>query len=109
MLSEKKHPERRSLETTESKDKNEWYVYILKCKRKRLYTGITNNLERRFSEHKSGKGGNFTKAFMAEEILFTEKQPDKPTALRREVQIKGWTKRKKLALIKGDAELLRKI
>ena len=85
-----------------------WFVYILKCKNGDLYTGITDNLERRFNEHISGKGGHFTKSFIAEEILFSEKHPDKPSALKREAQIKGWTRKKKLALINGDKEALKK-
>jgi putative endonuclease len=92
----------------ESKD-NMWFVYILKCKNGDLYTGITDNLQRRFEEHRSGKGGYFTKSFVAEEILFSEEHPDKPSALKREAQIKGWTRKKKLALIKGDIALLEKL
>ena len=86
-----------------------WWVYILRCKNGDLYTGITDNVQRRFKEHLSGKGGHFTKSFIVEEILFSEKHPDKPSALKREAQIKGWTRKKKLALIKGDAELLKKL
>ncbi len=92
-----------------SKGKVMWYVYILECKDKSLYTGITDNLQRRFNEHASGKGGHFTKSFIAEEILFSEEYPDKPSALKREAQIKGWSRKKKLALIKGDVELLKKL
>ncbi len=52
-------------EANESKD-NMWYVYIVKCKNGDLYTGITDNVQRRFEEHISGKGGHFTKSFVAE-------------------------------------------
>jgi len=86
-----------------------WFVYILKCENGDLYTGITDNLKRRFNEHASGKGGHFTKSFIAEEILFSEGHPDKPSALKREAQIKGWTRKKKLALISGDKTLLNKL
>jgi putative endonuclease len=86
-----------------------WGSSILKCKNGDLYTGITDNLQRRFNEYVSGKGGHFTKSFIAEEILFSEKHQDKPSALKREAQIKGWTRKKKLALIKGDLELLNKL
>ena len=106
---EEKYPERvRSVATNESKD-NVWFVYILKCKNGDLYTGITDNLQRRFNEHASGKGGHFTKSFIAEETLFSEEHPDKLSALKREAQIKGWTRKKKLALVKGDLELLKKL
>lgn len=85
-----------------------WHVYILKCKNNDLYTGITNNLQRRLEEHLSGKGGRFTKSFGAREILFSEEHPDKSPALKREAQIKSWTRRKKFALICGDKDRLKK-
>lgn len=84
-----------------------WLVYILKCKNDDLYTGITDNLQRRFEEHASGKGGHFTKSFVAEKILFSEEYPDKSSALKREAQIKGWTRRKKLALINYGQKRIR--
>ena len=86
-----------------------WYVYVLECKDSRLYTGITNNLERRFDEHIGGKGGCFTKSFGAEKMVYSEPCSDKPSALKREAQIKGWTRRKKMALIKGNLKLLKKL
>ena len=94
---------------SERSESNQWFVYILECKNGDLYTGITDNIQRRLKEHISGKGGHSTKSFGAEEILFSEEHPDKPSALKREAQIKGWTRKKKLALIKGDVELLKKL
>lgn len=91
----------------ESKD-TMWFLYILKCKNGDLYTGITNNLQRRFEEHASGKGGHFTKSFVVEKILFSEEYLDKSSALKREAQIKGWTRKKKLSLINDDKELLKR-
>jgi len=107
MFGEEKYPERVS-EANEPKD-SMWFLYILNCKTGNLYTGVTNNLERRLKEHQSGKGGRFTRSFGAERILFSERHPDKNSALKREIQIKGWTRKKKLALIKGDVELLKKL
>ena len=86
-----------------------WYVYILECKDQSLYTGITNNLQRRFEEHVSGKGGHFTKSFVAEKILFSEEHLDKPSALKREAQIKRLRRKKKLALIRGSKALLKEL
>lgn len=82
-----------------------WYVYIIKCKGGSLYTGITNNLQRRVDEHRKGKGGRYTRSFGAIDIVYREKQPAKAAALKREAQIKGWPRKKKMALIKGDAEI----
>lgn len=86
-----------------------WYVYILECGDGSLYTGITDNLERRFEEHKSGKGGKFTHAFKVNKLLYSGPCGSKNDALKREAQIKGWTKKKKLALIAGDKALLKKL
>ena len=94
---------------SERRESNQWFVYILKCKNGDLHTGITENLRRRFKEHISGKGGHFTKSFVAEEFLFSEEHPDKSSALQREAQIKGWTRKKKEALIAGNVELLKRL
>jgi putative endonuclease len=73
----------------EGQDKNKmWYVYILKCKNGDLYTGSTDNFQRRFKEHALGRGGHFTKTFGASELVYTEEQFTKSQALKREAQIK---------------------
>jgi len=79
-----------------------WYVYILECGGKSLYTGITDNLERRFKEHKSGKGGKFTHTFKVSKLLYYEICGSRIDAFKREAQIKGWTRKKKEKLIKGE-------
>ena len=76
-----------------------WFVYILKCKDGSLYTGITNNLERRFLEHKDHKGGHYTSSHGVVERLYSEKFETRSEALKRESQIKGWRREKKLKLI----------
>ncbi len=84
-----------------------WFVYMLRCKNGALYTGITNDIQRRFKEHASGKGGHFTKSFGAEKILFFEEHSNRSSALKREIQIKSWPRKKKLDLISNDALLLK--
>jgi len=86
-----------------------WYVYILECKNGVLYTGVTNDVNRRIENHRQGKGGQFTKRAGVNKLLFKEKFNSKTEATKRESQIKGWTKRKKLALISGDLSLLKKL
>ena len=76
-----------------------WYVYILKCKDGSLYTGITNDLERRFLEHKNSKGGHYTSSHKVLERIYSEQHDTRSIALKRERQIKGWKKEKKLDLI----------
>ena len=85
-----------------------WYVYTLECRNKALYTGITNNLDRRFREHLK-KTTHYTGYNPPLKILYKERFSTKSKAMKREAQIKGWTRRKKLALIEGDWELLKKL
>jgi len=84
-----------------------YYVYILECSNKVLYTGITNNPERRFAEHKRGKGGHYTRANPPVKFRYLEEHPTRSAALKREAQIKGWSRTKKLALIKGEKWVLK--
>ncbi len=86
-----------------------WFVYIIECSDGRFYTGVTGNVEKRFLRHKSGQGGRFTKTFGVEKMLYREKFSSLGDALKREAQLKGWTKRKKLALIRGKLDLLKKL
>lgn len=76
------------------------YLYILLCKDKKLYTGVTNNIERRLLEHKNKRGGRYTRAHGAVKIVYKEKYPTRTKALRREKEIKSWRREKKLKLIK---------
>ncbi|MEX2340811.1 MAG: GIY-YIG nuclease family protein [Candidatus Paceibacterota bacterium] len=76
-----------------------YFVYIIECDDKSLYTGITTDLKRRFIEHQSGKGGHYTRSRKVVKFVFTEEQADKSSALRREAEIKRWKKKQKLELI----------
>jgi len=86
-----------------------WFVYILECRNKTYYAGITNNIERRIKEHNARKGGYYTSAFGPVRLIWKEKHEDKIYALKRESQIKSWTRVKKEALMKGDFKLLKKL
>jgi len=77
-----------------------YYVYIIECLDKTLYTGITTDLARRFKEHNTGKGGAYTRSKKVIKILYTEKFPSRSMALKREAEIKRWPRQKKLALIR---------
>ena len=76
-----------------------YFVYILECKDGTLYTGITTDVSRRFEEHKAGKGGNYTRTHKPVKILYTEKQPDRGSALKREAEIKKWPRERKVAFV----------
>ena len=77
-----------------------YYVYIIQCADKTLYTGITTDIRRRFKEHSLGKGGAYTRAKKAKKVLYAEQRKTRSEALKREAEIKSWRREKKLALIK---------
>ncbi|MBI4706397.1 MAG: GIY-YIG nuclease family protein [Candidatus Omnitrophica bacterium] len=76
-----------------------WHVYIVECNDSRLYTGITNNLDRRIKAHNSGKGCNFTKYRTPVKLVYSEDVLSRSQALKREARIKQLPREKKLALI----------
>lgn len=76
-----------------------WYVYILLCFDNSLYTGISNNPGQRFLDHKNGKGGRYTRLHKPIRIIYIEKLLTKSEALKREKQIKGWSRVKKILLL----------
>jgi len=80
--------------------KNMNYTYILKCNDNTLYTGWTNNLEKRIEAHNAGKGAKYTKARLPVELIYYEKFETKEEAMRREYAIKKMTRKQKEELIK---------
>ena len=77
-----------------------YFVYLLTNWNHRvLYTGVTNNLERRLVEHKNGLVEGFTKKYRVHQLVYYESTSDVRSAIAREKQIKGWTRAKKNALI----------
>jgi putative endonuclease len=77
-----------------------WYVYIIICKDKSLYTGMTNDIERRFKQHKSGHGSKYVRSRGVKKLAYTEVCRTKRKAMKREIEIKGFSRQKKLELIK---------
>ena len=75
-----------------------WFVYILLCGDGTLYTGITDDVEKRLAAHRAGKGAKYTRGRGPLEPVYVEEQPDKSAALRREISIKKLPRQKKLAL-----------
>ena len=78
----------------------QYYVYILKCKDNSYYTGITNDIDRRFTEHSAGENKTaYTYNKRPVELVFCEQFSDVNQAISFEKQIKGWTRKKKEAII----------
>lgn len=76
-----------------------WYVYILQCGDGTLYTGVTDDVPRRFSAHVSGRGAKYTRGRTPLTLLYQECLEDKSAALRREYAIKRLSRQGKLSLI----------
>lgn len=76
------------------------YTYMLLCGDGSLYTGWTNNLEKRISAHQSGKGGKYTRSRLPVKLVYCEEHPAKADAMRREWEIKHLTRAEKLNLLK---------
>lgn len=78
-----------------------WYTYIVRCSDGSLYTGITNDLSRRISQHNSGKGAKYTKYRSPVVMVYNESFETKSEASKREYAIKQLTKKEKENLCVG--------
>ena len=76
-----------------------YYMYIMTNPSRTLYVGVTNDLERRVFEHKSGSVPGFTCRYNINRLVYFEDTGDVRAAIEREKQIKGWTRAKKIRLI----------
>lgn len=77
-----------------------WWVYIIRTKDGQLYTGITTDIQRRWQEHSSGKGGaRYFRTSKPESLCLTEQHPDRSSASKREAEIKKMPKLAKEALV----------
>ena len=78
-----------------------FFVYMMTNRsRVVLYTGVTNDLERRVSEHKNGTVKGFTKQYKLDRLVYYERFNDARSAITREKEIKGWRREKKNALVR---------
>ena len=77
-------------------------VYMLRCGDGSLYTGIARDVEERVTLHNSGKGAKYTASRLPVTLVYSERTPTLSAALKREYQIKTWSRSKKQALIAGD-------
>ncbi|MBI4359073.1 MAG: GIY-YIG nuclease family protein [Candidatus Nealsonbacteria bacterium] len=79
-----------------------FYVYILECADASLYVGCTNDLDRRVKQHGQSKfGAHYTKIRRPVKLLYSESFSTLRKARQREIEIKGWSREKKLNLIKS--------
>ncbi len=82
-----------------STNKQKNYTYILRCADDTLYTGWTNNLEKRLEAHNRGEGAKYTRSRLPVELVYYETFEEKEAAMRREYAIKQLRRREKLKLV----------
>jgi len=77
-----------------------FYIYILLCSDNSLYTGYTNDLKQRIIDHNAGKGSKYVRSRLPAKMIYSEEFKTKSEALKREMEIKGWKRNKKVAVLK---------
>jgi putative endonuclease len=86
-----------------------FFIYILKCADGTLYVGSTTGVAARVEQHNAGRGGSHTASRCPVRLLYSEECPTREASLQRERQIKGWTVKKKMALIEGRLDDLKRL
>ena len=82
-----------------------FYFYLLRCKDGSLYCGSTNNLEKRLKLHNTGKGSAYVKSRGGGEIVYSESFETVGDAMRREIEVKKWSKAKKEKLLTSQTNV----
>ncbi len=84
-----------------------WYVYMVRCKDGSLYTGATNNLEKRVTAHNTGRGARYTRSRRPVALVYSRRVKDRSRALSVEARLKQLTRAEKLALVKVAQKIVR--
>jgi putative endonuclease len=79
-----------------------YYIYILQCCDKSLYTGYTTDLKQRVKDHNEGRGSKYVRSRLPARLIYSEKFQTKSEAMKRENQIKDWKRDKKIRVLKLD-------
>ena len=78
-----------------------YFCYLLRCADGSLYTGVTTDVERRLREHNGTGGSRYTSSRRPVQLAWKEAHADRSSAQRREAEIKGWSRKRKLALVRN--------
>jgi putative endonuclease len=90
------------LKAKKTKTTKPWLVYILRCKDKSFYTGITNDLEKRLAAHREGNGAKYTRSRRPVKLMATTGLMSRSDAARLEIKIKTLPKEKKVAYLEAN-------
>lgn len=94
-----------SSEAQTAASETKWFVYLLRCADNSLYTGITNDLTRRFNQHNAGTASRYTRSRLPVVLAYQEPQESQSHALKRESAIKALTRPQKEPLIRSAESL----
>jgi predicted GIY-YIG superfamily endonuclease len=86
-----------------------FWVYMLRCSDGSYYVGHTDDLDLRLAKHQSGELESYTSERLPLELVFAAEMPSRDDAWLREMQLKGWSRRKKEALIASDWQRLNRL
>ena len=86
-----------------------FWVYILRCRDGAYYVGHTDDLDQRVAQHQSGEVGGYTAKRLPVELVYSQDFSTRDEAFAAERQLKGWSRAKKEALIRGDWPELRRL
>ncbi len=84
-----------------TESKTNWYLYMVRCADDTIYTGISIDVSARVTKHNSGRGAKYTSTRLPVRLIYSESQPDRISAMKREVQVKRWSRKMKEDLVKG--------
>ncbi len=84
-----------------------WFVYVLRCTDGSFYVGETNDVLSRLARHNNGTGATHTAMRRPVQLVYVEEYSNRDDCLKRERQLKRWTRAKKEALVAGDATTLK--
>jgi len=86
----------------EQRSQNNWQVYVILCSDNSLYTGITTDVERRFLQHKTGRGAKYFRGRQPLQVIYLESGYDRNTAVKKELKIKRMKHAEKCLLALSD-------
>ena len=78
-----------------------WFVYLIECTGGSIYTGIATDVDARYAAHASGKGAKYTRSRLPVALVYVEQCDSRSAALKRELELKPWSRARKEALIAG--------
>ena len=94
---------------TDRKPDGPWFVYLLRCADGSLYTGITNDVPRRLGQHNAGTASRYTRSRLPVVLVYQEAQASRSLALKRELAIKGLSRREKESLVRAEGLVNRRV